>query len=347
MKYDVEKLKRFCQQVMETTGLPEEDSRWFSDSLINANMRGINSHGLTRLKTYYTRAADGLVDPKAEIEIVSDMPSLLVIDGKNGMGVSSAVRAMDLCIERAKENGACFAAVRGGNHFGYAAYFAEQAARAGMIGLAMANGPVAIAPIGGKEAKLGTNPLAVAIPAGDMPPLVLDMATSVVARGKVTLAKKEGKSIPEGWGIDKDGNPTTDPAQVNCVLPFGGAKGYGIALIIEILCSCLSGAKTGQTMGSFYDFSGKHQDSGFFLGAFNVGGVMPLELFGQRTDELFTSIKDSPRAENCDEIFIPGEIELRKAQKSQSEGIEIPPAVLAELLEVSQRCGIPFECEAQ
>lgn len=345
MRYDSEKLKAFCSAVMESAGLSPAESRDFAESLVKADMRGISSHGLTRLKTYYQRAKDKLVDTGAKPEIVADMPSLLLVDGKNAMGVSSAVYTMKLCIDRARETGCCFAAVKGGNHFGYAAYFAEMAAREGMIGVAMANGPVAIAPIGGREPKLGTNPLAVAIPAGDAEPLVLDMATSVVARGKITLAKKEGKPIPEGWGIDADGLPTTDPADVKCVLPFGGAKGYGIALIIEILCSCLSGAQNGQTMGSFYDFNGKHQDSGFFLGALNAGGIAGTEVFGSRVDELFGSIKNSPRAENCDEIFIPGEIESRRYESAREQGVEIPPAVLAELLELSETCHIPFRCE--
>lgn len=343
MTCDSEKLKFFCRRIMQEGGLTEKESALFAESLVNADMRGVSSHGVTRLKTYYLRLKQGLVNAGIQPEILADNPALLLVDGKNGMGVPVAAHTMELCIERAGQYGVCFAAVRGGNHFGYAAYFAEQAAKAGMIGVAMANGPVAIAPIGGREAKLGTNPLAVAIPAGDAPPLVLDMATSVVARGKITLAKKQGKPIPLGWGIDANGTPTTDPASVHCVLPFGGAKGYGIALIIEMLCSCLSGAKNGQTMGSFYDFSGTTQDAGFFLGAINIGGIMAPEIFAQQAQALFASIKESPRADGCDEIFIPGEIEQRKYHLSQTGGIEIPAAVLDELLELSAGCGIPFD----
>lgn len=344
MRYHTRKLKEFCCQVMRSAGLPEEDSRAFADSLVNADMRGVASHGVTRLKTYYQRVKDRLVDPEAMPQVVSDTPAFLLVDGKNAMGVSSARYTMDLCVQRARENGCCFAAVKGGNHFGYAAYFAEMAARQGMIGVAMANGPAAIAPTGGREPLLGTNPLAVAIPAGESGPLVLDMATSVVARGKITLARKEGRPIPEGWAIDASGTPTTNPADVACVLPFGGAKGYGIALIIEILCSCLSGAQNGQTMGAFYDFSGSQQDSGFFLGALNVGGVMDGGLFGERVDGLFRSIKSSPRAQGCGEIFIPGEIEARRYREAAEQGIEISPAVLRELNELSELCCIPFHC---
>ena len=345
MRCDARKLKDFCSQVMCFGGLSVEESNNFAESLVNADMRGVSSHGVTRLKTYYDRIKQGLVDSAAKPEIVSSSPSLLLIDGKNAMGVSSASYAMDECIKRARESGACFAAVCGGNHFGYAAYFAEKAAREGMIGVSMANGPVAIPPIGGKEPVLGTNPLSVVIPAGDSLPLELDMATSVVARGKVKLAEKEGKTIPLGWGIDSNGNSTTDPSAVKCVMPFGGAKGFAIGLIIEILCSCLSGAKTGQRMGSFYDFSGKHQDSGFFVGAINIAAIMPKETFEKQVQELFESIKMSPRADGCSEIFIPGEIELKKMQLAEKEGVEIAPAVVKELMELSEFCAVPFCCE--
>lgn len=342
---DTEKLKAFCAAVMEEAGLEPSEAKQFADSLLYAQMRGIGSHGLTRLKTYYRRIKEGLVENQLNAKIVQEQPSLLLIDGGNSMGVSSACFAMDICIQRAKETGVCFAAVRGGNHFGCASYFAERAARNGMIGFALANGPVAVAPIGGKEPMLGTNPLAIAIPAAGREPFVLDMATSVVARGKIALAAKEGREIPNNWGIDANGQPTTDPNAVKCVLPFGGAKGYGISLLIEVLCSCLSGAQNGQTMGSFYDFSGKHQDSGFFVGALNVGGILPAETFENSTAELFDTMKNSPKAEGVDEIYIPGELERRSYERAQNQGVKLSEAVCKELRELAEECGIAFDCE--
>ena len=171
--YDCEQLKSFVAAVMEDAGLNQSHAALFADSLLYAQMRGIGSHGLTRLATYYRRAKEGLVDAKAEMEVLTDFPGMLLIDGKNGMGVTTAVNAMELCIERAKTVGICVAAVKGGNHFGCASYFTEMAAREGMVGFAMANGPVAQAPIGGKEPMLGTNPLAIAIPAAGREPYVL------------------------------------------------------------------------------------------------------------------------------------------------------------------------------
>lgn len=344
-RYDTNKLKAFCVQAMASAGLPEEESRRFAESLIGADMRGIRSHGVTRLKTYYLRLRDGLVDAKAMPEVVADLPALMIVDGRNAMGVTAASHTMEECIHRARQTGCCFASVRGGNHFGYAAYFTEMAAREGMIGVAMCNAASAVAPYGGKTAQLGTNPLAVSIPGKDTIALDLDMATSIVARGKVKLAAKEGWTIPAEWAVDADGRPTTDPNNVECMLPIGGYKGYGIGLVIEILSSCLSGADTSQNLGGFYDFSGTHQNVGFFLGAMNIGGVADMTGFHERVDALIRAIKESPKAVDCDEILVAGEIEARKAKAAAAEGIDIPPAVLRELEEVSAFSGVPFQCE--
>jgi len=346
MLYDANALRRFAADVFQKTGLSSDDARLFADSLIEAELRGVGSHGLTRLKAYARRIEQGLIDAKALPQVVQSAPSLLLIDACNAAGVCAAYRAMQLCINRAAETGACFAAVFGGNHFGIGAYFSSLAAKSGMIGFAATNAPAQMAPTGGRKARLGTNPIAISIPAGARRPFCLDMATSVVARGKVTLAEKEGNPIPEGWGIDAGGNPTTDPAAVACMLPFGGAKGYGIALAVEMLCSCLAGAATGTAMGSLYDFSGKLQNVGFFLGAINISSILPREEFGSRMDSLIDSVKACPRAAGSEEIFIPGEIEDRRAADARKAGIAIPDAVLAELRELSAQYRIPFSCEA-
>lgn len=341
--YDAEKLKEFCRRVMESAGLPEEESRDFAESLVTADMRGIPSHGVTRLKAYHRRLAEGVTSAAAKPSILAELPSLLLIDGNNAMGVTTASYSMRQCIARAEKTGACFAAVRGGNHFGYAAYYAEQAARAGMIGLSMCNASHAVAPFGGRTAELGTNPLAVAVPGRDAILLDLDMATSLVARGKVTLAAKKGQSIPPDWGIDEAGRPTTDPDAVRCVLPFGGYKGYGIGLVVEILSACLSGADGSQSMGSFYDFS-RPQNVGFFLGALNVGGITDFSAFSDRVEALLGSLRSAPKAEGCEEILIAGEPEARRYREALARGVEIPEAVCRELEELSRRCGVPFDC---
>ena len=328
---------------MQKSGLDDESSLIFAESLVNADMRGISSHGMTRLATYSRRLQDGLVSKSTDVKIIKDSPSLLLIDGQNGMGAVTAYRTMELCLDRASENGCCFAAVKGGNHFGYAAYFTEYAALKGMIGVAIANGPVAIAPTGGSQPMLGTNPISISVPTKNCPTIVLDMATSIVARGKITLAKKEGRLISDNWGVDIDGYPTTDPAKVHAMLPFGGAKGFGISLITEVLSSCLSGAKDGLTMGSFYDFS-SIQESGFFLGAFNVSSIMPLNMFKDSVDSLINSIKQSPKAPGVSEIMIAGEIEQNNYENALGEGVELSEVVVGELIELSTKLGVPFDC---
>lgn len=344
MSYSVEALRRFTEEVMCKAGLSAEESRIFTDSLISADMRGVSSHGVTRLSTYARRVEEGLVANHVEPEIVQDGGAVMRIDGKNGMGAYVGSRVMDLCIERAKEHGSAFATVFGGNHFGCASYFALQAAKAGMIGFAVANGPAAIPPTGGTKPLLGTNPVAISIPAGRYEPLVLDMATSAVARGKVALAKKNGTSIPEGWGLDSKGRPTTDPAAIldgGSMLPMGGAKGYGIALIVEILCSCMSGALNGQTLGSFYDFT-RTQNTGYAFGAIDIGKILDLDAFKASVDDLFDSMKACPLAEGFSEIKIPGEIENDKATKTEQNGINLSDAVLADLKNAAEHYGVVF-----
>lgn len=345
MRYRAKDLQEFAVGVMCAAGLSEEESAVFCDSLIRADMRGIASHGVTRLATYAKRVELGLVAGHVRPEIVKDGGGILAVDGRNGMGAYVGTWTMEQCIRRARENGSCFAAVSGGNHFGYAAYFTEQAAAQGMLGLAIANGPPALPPTGGVKPLLGTNPLAVSLPTGaGEPPLTLDMATSAVARGKVTLARKTGASIPEGWGVDRDGNPTTDPAAVldgGAMLPVGGPKGYAISLIIDILCSCVAGSCFGQTMGSFYDMT-RTQNSGFCFAAVDLSKAVAADEWETRLQPLLASIRACPRRSGVDEIMLPGQPEQRKLACAQEEGVNVPAAVEEELRALSARYGVAY-----
>ena len=344
MIYQVAALKKFTKEIMVKAGLSHEESEIFADSIISAEMRGVTSHGLTRLSTYARRVEEGLVANHTEPEIISDGGSVLLIDGKNTMGAYAGTKTMELCIERAKEHGTAFATVCNGNHFGCASYFTSIAARNDMIGFAVANGPGAIPPTGGTKALLGTNPVSISIPAGKYKPLILDMATSAVARGKVAFAKKNGNSVPLGWGLDSKGHPTTDPSDIldgGSMLPMGGAKGYGIALIVEILSSCLSGALNGQTMGSFYDFT-RTQNSGYAFGAIDIGKIVNIDMFKENVDSLFDSMKECPKAEGITSIKIPGEIENEKETASKNAGIELSAAIEFELKNAASHFGVEF-----
>ena len=319
MRYDAEALKEFSIQIMCRCGLSREESEIFSDSLIRADLRGISSHGLTRLTAYARRVELGLVSGHVTPEITRDGGGVIAVDGKNGMGAYVGRWTMEACVRRAREQGGCFAAVAHGNHFGYAAYFTEYAARQGMLGLAIANGPPAMPPTGGKTPLLGTNPLAVSLPTGDPDrPLTLDMATSAAARGKVTLAKKNGQSIPLGWGVDSQGNPTTDPEAVlsgGAMLPMGGPKGYAISLIIDVLCSCITGSADGQTMGSFYDFT-RTQNSGYCFAALDLSRMVEPEVWSQRVQALLDTMRACPRQPGVEAIQIPGQPEQEKQEQN-------------------------------
>jgi LDH2 family malate/lactate/ureidoglycolate dehydrogenase len=276
---------------------------------------------------------------------VREAPAFLQVDGGNGSGAWIARQIMQRCIDRARDTGACFATVFNGNHFGIAATYTEMAAREGMIGIAMSNAPASMVPTGGRQRLLGANPLSIAVPAGDRPPLILDMATSTVAQGKIILAAKEGKTeIPAGWAVDSDGNPTTDPHQAlqGAMLPFGGAKGYGIALIIDILVAVLSGALTSTHINNFWKDFEHPQNLGFFLGAWNIASVMPLPEFGQRMEALIAEIKACPPAPGHTEVFYPGEIEHRREAQSRREGIALGPAVADDLKKLGAEYDVHF-----
>lgn len=345
MRYTAEELRGFAARIMEKAGLSPAARDIFSDSLVQADLRGISSHGVTRLAAYAKRVELGLVDGFAVPELLADGGSLLSVDGKNGMGAYVGAWTMDLCIQRARERGSCFAAVSHCNHFGYAAYFTERAAEAGMLGLAIANGPPAMPPTGGKTPLLGTNPLAVSLPTGDPDrPLTLDMATSAAARGKVTLAKKNGQSIPLGWGVDSQGNPTTDPEAVlsgGAMLPMGGPKGYAISLIIDVLCSCITGSADGQTMGSFYDFT-RTQNSGYCFAALDLSRMVEPEVWSQRVQALLDTMRACPRQPGVEAIQIPGQPEQEKQEQNLREGIALSSAVEGELRALSERLQVPL-----
>lgn len=346
MKYDSKKLKIFVKEVMMSAGLPEDSAEVFSDSLVFADMRGVSSHGVTRLAIYKKRLQTGQVDALAKPEITLARPSLIHVDGHNTMGAPLAIWAMKECVERAENSGACFAAVNHGNHFGCAGYFTKYAAEHGMIGVAMATANAIVVPTGGGQPMLGTNPLSVSIPAYGREPFLLDMATSVVANGKIVLARKEGHSIPAGWGMDENGEVTTDPNKVKYLMPFGDYKGYGVALAVEILSSVLAGAANSRTAGSFWKpGDGNVQGTGFFVGVINPGAVMDSEEFAKGVTGTLLEMKAAKKAEGVTEILVAGEPEQRKYEKALKEGIMISDVVADELRKVGEDSGVVFDCE--
>lgn len=341
----IDELTLFAQRVLQSFGVQAEEAFIVADSLVQADARGIPSHGLTRLRTYCKRLETGVVRSGVEPIILKESASSLLVDGQNGIGISLADNVMRMCIDRSRASGSCFASVRRANHFGIGACYTLQAAQAGMVGIAMSNAPASMVPTGGCKPMLGTNPLSIAIPAGRHTPFVLDMATSEVAQGKVILAAKEGRTtIPSTWAVDELGVATDDPVAAlrGAMKPFGGAKGYAIAFAIDILCSALSGALSSSRIHSYWNDFENPQDLGFFLGAWNIESFLPLQEFQNRVDELLDEMKASPPAPGTDEVLIPGEIEHRKLLYARAEGVRFSPAVLNDLAQLGEECGVSF-----
>lgn len=344
MKYQADDLKSFALSVMQKAGLGEQEAETFANSLLFADLRGIGSHGISRLSTYVKRVSCGVIQPNVTPKILHDAGAVITVDGCNGIGASIALQVMYDCIHRAKKYGCCFATVKNGTHFGTGAFLTRYAAHENMIGVAMSNSEAAVVPTGGAKSMLGTNPLSVGIPAENST-FILDMATSVVARGKVVLAKKEGQLIPEGWCVDQHGAPTTDPAAalMGAMLPFGGPKGYGISLMIDILCSCLGGALNCRETPSFWNDFEHLQNVGYFIGVFDVAKFLPVEEFKKKTSAMLQEFKNCPPAPGVQEVMIPGEIEHKRFWENKKNGITLSDAVVSDLKKVAEAYDIPCE----
>lgn len=344
MKFPVETIKKFGTDVFMKAGLSREDAAVSMESFLLSDLRGIRTHGTTHLKDYCKRLELGTATPGAAIEFTRTGPSSLVVDANHAVGMPAAYKVMQRCVDIATETGSCFASVKNGCHYGFGGYFAMCAADRGMIGFSVSNTPPLVVPFGGAEPLLGTNPLSVAIPAGKYPALVLDMATSLVAKGKISLALKEGKSIPEGWAVDKNGAPTTDPAAANvgALLPVGGPKGYGIALAISLLSSALSGASFDTEIPRFWEEPAKDTNTGYFMGAIDIARFVDLDTFKSRVDAIFDIIKNSKPAPGFSQVMIPGEIEFNLTQKNRAEGIDLSEATLADFRLLADKYGVDY-----
>ncbi len=341
------KLEEFSAEVFTRAGVPRVHAETVAQSLIHADLRGIESHGLARMPIYVQRIERGLIEPKKEPMVVSEQGAAMLLDGQNQLGAVVGKKALTLVMEEARKNGTALVGVRASNHFGACSYYAEQAIAEGMILLVLSNAPQTMAPLGGIRPFFGSNPLAVGIPAGEEPPFLLDMATSVAARGKIALAAKKGESIPVGWALDAEGQPTTNPdkALEGTILPFGGAKGYGIAMFIDILCGVLTGAGFGDSVYSLYDNWEHPQNVGHFFLAIDIGRYQPVETFRHRMDAYLRQIKAVPKAQGVDHIFIPGEIEYRTMQERKSTGIPLPTPIIRDLTEMGSTYGVELTDE--
>ena len=324
--------------------MPAADARLAADTLVQADLWGHQSHGVMRLSWYVARLRAGVCVPVAAPELLVDAGAIAVMDGKDAMGQVLTARAMTEAIGRAQAHGIGAVAVRNSNHFGTAMYFTRMAARAGCVGFLSSNASPAMAPWGGRRKTVGTNPWSWAAPAGSHPPMMLDIANTGVARGKIYLARQKGLPIPEGWAITADGAPTTDPAAAieGIILPMAQHKGYAIAVIMDMLSGVLSGSAFGT--GVHGPYQTQHRSgAGHFMLALNIAAMQPLADFGERMERYIAELKSVPLAQGFDEILYPGELEARSDVRNRAEGLQLPADTIADLRKLAGEVGIVFD----
>jgi len=343
-------------------GLLEEDARITADVLVAADLRGIDSHGVARLRRYVNGLRDGMMIAQPDVRVVTETPTTALIDAGAGLGQPVSYRAMERAIQKARDLGAGFVTVRNSNHYGIAGYYAMMALEHDCIGISMTNAAVLVVPTFGRDAMLGTNPIAVAAPAGQERPFVLDMATSTVPRGKLEVYNRQEKPIPLGWATDETGTPTTETGRVlenfqqragGGLLPLGGAgellrgyKGYGLSLWVDVFCAILSGAAYADTVYPKTP-DGKPLPSkiGHFFGAWRVDGFRPVDEFKATMDDLQLRLKETPKAEGETRIYVHGEKEYEEAERRSRDGIPLNPKVAADLRAIGAELGVEYDLE--
>jgi LDH2 family malate/lactate/ureidoglycolate dehydrogenase len=340
-RIDPDRLRDFGTEIYVATGMAKCDARLCADTLVQADLWGHQSHGVMRLSWYAARLKAGVCDPKAQPELVVDAGGLAVIDGHDAMGQVLAAKAAREAVRRAKVHGIAAVGIRNSNHFGTALYFTLIAAREGCVAFLSTNASPAMAPWGGKKKIIGTNPWSWACPAGSHPPMVLDIANTGVARGKVYLAKQKGQPIPEGWAINADGAPTTAPSEAieGIILPMAQHKGYAIALMMDMLSGVLTGSGFGADVAGPYQAKRRSQ-AGQLMIALNIEAMQPLAEFNARMEVLIAKIKEVPLAQGFSEVFYPGEIEARNDRENRRRGLLLPDDTLSDLQRIASEYGL-------
>ena len=341
IRFKKQDLIDYTIKFMEKLGVPAGDAEVVGDILIEADLRGVSSHGLIRLSSYYgNRLKAGYMNPETITKVIKETDTTLSFDGGNGLGQVNGYRAMEACIEKAKTSNIAVATVNHSNHYGIAGYYAMMALPHDMIGISMTNSQPLQAPTFGRTAVLGTNPIAVAAPSDKEYPYVLYMATSVVAIVKIKVYEKKDEKIPMGWGLDDNGTVTEDPKKVQsggpgALLPLGSTeelrsyKGYGMALLVDILCGALSGASTLTDVG--FPHEPRESDVGHFFMAIKIDAFRPIIDFKSQIDHMIRLLKDSPKAAGQKTIYIAGEKEYVAAEENRKKGVPLLDKIVEEL----------------
>jgi len=338
---DAQQLLEFATAVYAGQGVPEADARLIADTLVQADLWGHQSHGVLRLGWYLDRLRNKVMNPLTTPEFVVDAGGIAVIDGHDGVGHVLTKLAAEEAIKRAKVHGIAAVGVRMSNHFGTCMYYTLMGARAGCVMMLTSNGGPAMAPWGGRKKIIGTNPWSIAAPAGRHAPFVVDMANTGVARGKIYLARNKRQPIPEGWAINADGAPTTDPQEAidGIILPMAGHKGYAIAAMVDMMSGVLTGSGFLSAVHSPYKTAEK-SNCGHFMMAVNIEAMQPLAAFNARMEQFIAEIKAVPLAQGCDEVFYPGEMEARNDVRNRRQGLQLPDDTIADLQRIAGETGL-------
>lgn len=358
VRVDWEQLKAFTREIFIRVGLPLEDAEIESEVLVWANLRGVDSHGVLRIPWYVEMVDSGEMNPKPDIEILNETPAIVFIDADRAFGPVVTTFAMNKVVTKAKQVGVGWGLIRNLTHQGAMGYYSLMVAKEDMAGIATVSSPPNMAPHGAKAAGVHNSPISIAVPAKRHRPLCLDMATSVVAGGKLWLAKNKGMPIPESWALDSDGNPTTNPNLATILLPIGGPKGSGLALMFECLSGIMSGnpllepalvnADTGKRPPGksvhWRASAKKHRhNQNSVVAAINIGMFTEVESYKNHIDTLIDCLKDLPKADGVDEIFVPGELEDKCCDERTQYGIPLPAGTMRNLRKVAERfqVGLP------
>lgn len=336
-----EALQSLGERIALAHGLSASDAHLLADTLVTAELWGHGSHGMLRLPWYMARVRSGAIDVRAQPQVTGGFAALAQMDGADALGQRVALQAVELAVERARAFGVGAVAVRYSNHFGTAAYFTRKGARLGFATLLFSNASASMAPWGGRDKRVGNNPWSIAVPGGPLGEVVLDIANTAVARGKIYLAAERGESIPAQWALDERGRPTTDPqaALAGLLQPIAGHKGYGISVMIDLLAGVLTGSSFGVDVVGPYRPEGR-SGAGHLALAIDIARLMPLPEFEARVGLLVQQLRSSAPAEGSPGIFVPGEPEARHRARAQSRGIDLPLATWESLVDLARSCGL-------
>lgn len=348
------KLRDFTRSIFVKMGCSAEHADLATDVLIKSDLRGIDSHGVARLTGYVRLWEKGRINAKPDIKIVHETPTTATVDGDAGLGLVVAPFAMKVAIEKAEKFGSGWVSVRNSNHFGIAGYHTMMAVEKDMIGFAMTNASPLVAPTFSNERLLGTNPMCYAFPAGKYPPVIVDMATSAAANGKLEIAQRMGKPVPEGWIQDANGNPSVDPHELKkggSLLPLGSDrdhgshKGFGLSATVDILSAVLSGANYGPWVPPFVAFMEPSSDPvgkgiGHFLGAMRVDGFRPIDEFKSHLDNWIERFSSAKSINEEQKVIIPGQPEIAAEKERKLKGIPLIDDVCKDLNEVAEKLGL-------